>query len=274
MSRVHYDCCLSDRCISGLADGAHPDRSGERFTHRGLLGQSSGDAPVPERVPGGCSPVNHNSRLCKRPGEGPAGLVSSPSRRTLRRHQVGGLPLIHEVTERMHLRSLLSQYIPSHGNDQVPVVDTLLLLILYLTLGKEPLYELPRWVASIDSRCIGYDALPSEAFNDDRFGRALVDRLYQADRASLMTELVSPFVTIFQIELQRIHNDSTTVKAYGQYPGKTRTGLELTRGHSKDHRPDLKQRVFSLSLSAGGAVPVHHQAYPGDRTDDKTHIDT
>ena len=28
-------------------------------------------------------------------------------------------------------------------------------------------------------------------------------------------------------------------KAYGQIPGKTKTGLELKRGKSKDHRPDL-----------------------------------
>jgi len=80
--------------------------------------------------------------------------------------------------------------------------------------------------------------------------------------------------TTFDLDLSRIHNDSTTIKAFGRYPGKTRSGVELNRGHSKDHRPDLKQRVFSLSLCADGAVPVHHKVYPGNRTDDTNHIET
>ena len=74
-----------------------------------------------------------------------------------------------------------------------------------------------------------------ERFTDDRFARAL-DRLYQADRASLMTELVLAFSRAFDLDLSRIHNDSTTVKAYGAYPGKTASGFELKQGHSKDHR--------------------------------------
>jgi len=32
--------------------------------------------------------------------------------------------------------------------------------------------------------------------------------------------------------------------------------------------------VFSLSLSADGAVPIHHKVYSGNRTDDTTHIET
>jgi hypothetical protein len=78
--------------------------------------------------------------------------------RTLIRHHVGALPLIHRIAERMGLRALFDGAIQSHGNDQVPVVDTLILLIYNLTLGKEPLYELPEWVGSIDRRVIGYQA--------------------------------------------------------------------------------------------------------------------
>ncbi len=36
----------------------------------------------------------------------------------------------------------------------------------------------------------------------------------------------------------------------------------------------MKQIVFSLSLSADGAVPVHFKTYSGNRTDDTTHIET
>ena len=64
------------------------------------------------------------------------------------------------------------------------------------------------------------------------------------------------------------------VKAYGRIAGSTSTGLELRHGHSKDHRPDLRQLVYSLSVSDDGAVPIHHHVYPGNRNDETTHIET
>lgn len=201
--------------------------------------------------------------------------MSRPKQKKLERLQVGGLPLIHAIAERMRLREILYKYIPPHGNETIPAVESLMLLIFNLTLGKYPLYELEEWTASIDPRCIGYQRFTGGQgrFNDDRFGRAL-DKLYMADRASLMTEIVITMVEEFNVDLQRVHNDSTSVKAYGRIPGKTKNGLELQRGASKDHRPDLKQLVLSLTISADGAVPVHQKSYPGNRTDDKTHIET
>jgi transposase len=193
--------------------------------------------------------------------------------RTLARHHVGALPLLHALARRLGLKQVLARHVPSHGNDRIAVVDTLVLLSYNLALGKEPLYELAGWVQSLDRRPLGYSELEPQWFNDDRFARAL-DRLYGADRASLMTELVTACAGAFELDLQRIHNDSTTIKAHGQYPGTTRTGVALKKGHSKDHRPDLKQLVFSLSVSADGAVPVHHKVYAGNRTDDSTHIET
>jgi len=199
--------------------------------------------------------------------------MRAAAQRTLRRYEVGGLPLIHALAKRMGLRALLARFLPSHGNDQVSVVDTVMLLLYNLTRGKEPLYELPAWVAALDGRAIGDAALAAKRFSDDRFARAL-DRVYRADRAALMTELVITVVALFKLDCSRVHNDSTSVKAYGQYPGKTSSGVELARGHSKDHRPDLKQLVFSLSLCGDGAVPVHHKVYSGNRTDDTTHVET
>jgi transposase len=187
--------------------------------------------------------------------------------------QVGGLPLIHAIAERMRLKEILYKYIPAHGNEDIPAVETLMLLVYNLILGKYPLYELQEWVESIDFSCINNEAYEHVKFNDDRFGRVL-EKLYLVDRASLMTEMVVRFVKEFNIVLERVSNDSTTIKAFGRYPGRSRTGLELKKGNSKDHRPDLKQLVFSLSIAGDGAVPIHYKCYPGNVTDDKTHIET
>jgi transposase len=197
----------------------------------------------------------------------------SVKKRNLKRLQVGGLPLIHAIAERMKLKDILYKYMPAHGNEDIPAVETLMLLVYNLIQGKYPLYELPEWVESIEFRCINNEDYENVKFNDDRFGRVL-DKLFLVDRASLMTELVVFFVKEFNIALDRLSNDSTSIKAFGRYPGKTITGLELKKGHSKDHRPDLKQLVFSLSVTGDGAVPIHYKCYSGNITDDKTHIET
>jgi transposase len=197
----------------------------------------------------------------------------SAKSRTLKRLQVGGLPLIHAIAQRMRLKDILYKYIPAHGNEDIPAVETLMLLVYNLIVGKDPLYELQQWVESLDFRCINNEGYENVEFNDDRFGRVL-NKLYMVDRASLMTELVVFFVKEFDIAVEQLSNDSTSIKAFGRYPGKTKTGLELKKGKSKDHRPDLKQLVFSLSIAADGAVPIHYKCYPGNVTDDTTHIET
>ena len=83
----------------------------------------------------------------------------------------------------------------------------------------------------------------------------------------------------YRLSLDHLHNDSTTLTFSGQYadtppkvPG--RRPARLAHGHNKDHRPDLKQLVLSLSITADGHVPVHYSLLDGNTTDDTTHIET
>jgi transposase len=199
--------------------------------------------------------------------------MSTAPARKLSRLQVGPLPLIRSILRRLRLREILLEYIPSSDRQSFPRADLLILLAVNLTLAKDPLYELADWIDTLDLRALGYGPRPAERLSDDRFARAL-DQLYETDRTSLLTRLVVSAIQAFNIRSERIHNDSTSVKACGKIPGKTRTGLELRRGHSKDHRPDLKQLVYSLSVSDDGAVPIHHHVYSGNRNDETTHIET
>jgi len=149
----------------------------------------------------------------------------------------------------------------------------ILYIIWNIALGRQPLYELSGWMTDIDPKCHGLDKQQLSSFNDDRFGRAL-DKLYAADRATLMTEIVVTMIKKINLDTGRVHNDSTTVKAYGKISGVTKDGLRMAKGKGKDHRSDLVHLVFSLTISSDGAVPVHYKTYAGNRTDDTTHIET
>jgi hypothetical protein len=58
------------------------------------------------------------------------------------------------------------------------------------------------------------DEAQAELLNDDRVGWAL-DRLFDADRASLLTELVLGAIREFGIDLDQLYNDSTTLTLSG-----------------------------------------------------------
>ena len=131
--------------------------------------------------------------------------MSSPIDERLTRFTVAGIPLITSVSRRLRLKAILSAHLtPTYGNETIPVVDTLMLLLCNITLGRQPLYELGQWVGSIDPNCFELQVEDLLAFNDDRFARAL-DKLYLSDRASLMTEIVVNMIKEVDLALTRIH---------------------------------------------------------------------
>jgi len=189
------------------------------------------------------------------------------------RLKIAGYPLLLAIIDKLELKTILSKHLNNHGNEKIPTVDSLMMILFNIVTGRQPLYELSEWVGKIHPRCFGLEKIDENILNDDRFGRA-TDCIYNADRATIMTEVVLNAIDKFNINLDQLNNDSTSVKAYGKIRGKTKTGLELKRGVSKDHRPDLKQLVYTLTISADGAVPIHYKTYSGNRTDDTTHIET
>ena len=82
----------------------------------------------------------------------------------------------------------------------------------------------------------------------------------------------------FAVETTQLHNDSTTVTVTGSYPdadGRQRGGKAtpaIRHGHNKNFRPDLKQLLFILTISADGAVPIAYRVADGNTPDDLTHI--
>jgi transposase len=112
-----------------------------------------------------------------------------------------------------------------------------------------------------------------------RVGRALL-ALFDADRASLLTDLIVGVVNEFDVDTSEMHNDSTSVSVHGQYqtadgtPARGKPTAAVTFGHSKDHRPDLKQLVWILTVSADGSVPMVYRLADGNTCDDPTHIPT
>ncbi len=176
--------------------------------------------------------------------------------------RIGALPIINHFLNTLGCRQILEK---SLGNARYAAAIEV--LIKNILLEPTALYRIPQWSKQFSSDAVGLSNL-----NDDVIGRSL-DKLFKTQRATIQTELTVRAVNAFKIDVSQIHNDSTTVKFYGAYKAQGKKSLKLKRGHSKDHRPDLKQLLYNLSVARDGAIPIHFKAYDGNRTDDTLHIE-
>lgn len=176
------------------------------------------------------------------------------------RQLLGPLPLLDRVMERIRLLDHLGE-----ATRHLPYAEALLLLLKNILLERHALYAIREWSAQYDPALV-YGG----KYGDDMLARAL-DRLFEADRASLLTRVVLNSVKAYQLDLSQIHQDTTSVKLCGAYIGQQRGAVQLRRGYSKDHRPDLLQLVYELSVTHDGAIPLLFKAHDGNRTDDTLH---
>ena len=191
---------------------------------------------------------------------------------------VGGLPLLNHILERLQADRLLQGALPAGG--KIAAAQALGVLLRTIILNhRQPIYSHVEWAQRAEASLLGLAEAEAALLNDDRVGRAL-DRLFDADRAALLTELVLKTVREFQIALDELHNDSTTLTLTGTYRAadgqqvRGKPTVVVTYGHNKDHRPDLPQLLFVLTISEDGAVPVHYRALDGNTNDSTTHIET
>jgi len=198
----------------------------------------------------------------------------------LRSQRLGCLPIVNFLFDRMGLAEQLQSYLPSDdARLRLAPATVIATVVRNIVAGHRPVYALGEWAAPYDPAVLGLAPGEVELLNDDRVGRTL-DRLFDADRASLITATVLGVVREFGIETSQLHNDSTTITVTGNYPnadGRTRGGQPtpaIRHGHNKDHRPDLKQLLFILTICADGAVPIAYRVADGNTVDDVTHIPT
>ena len=190
---------------------------------------------------------------------------------------VGALPAINHFMERLHLFDILKSRLPARNDPDIS--QCIGILIRNILISREPLYGIEEWISGFPAELLGISEENVRRINDDRIGRSL-ERLFDTDRSSLMTEIVVSAVREFDLSMKRFHNDSTSVALSGLY--RTATGkdmrmkrtVNLTFGHSKDHRKDLKQLVWILTVTADGSVPVRYRVADGNTNDSPTHIET
>jgi transposase len=199
---------------------------------------------------------------------------------TLTTERLGPLPLVDHFLSRLGLDARLDRFVPTMDRRvRVPYGKGIGVLLRSILVEKEPIYRQQETVSQFAPECFGLAPEEAESIGDDAIGRSL-DRLFDADRAALLTDVVVAAVRELDVTLDELHNDSTTIRFCGQYRsarGRKLRGKRapaITYGYSKDHRPDLKQLLFILTTAHDGGIPLQFRCSDGNTSDAPTHQET
>ncbi|RLA68595.1 MAG: IS1634 family transposase, partial [Epsilonproteobacteria bacterium] len=183
--------------------------------------------------------------------------------------QVDVIPMINHYIEEMGLHEIFDRYIPNTHNANIKPAQVYCTMITNILVASKPLYKIEEFfIDYMDGRTEPPEL--ATKYNDDRCARD-TDRLYQADRSSMMLDAVASAIHVHNLEMNTIHNDSTSLTFSGAYNEQSEEAVQLEYGYNKDHRPDHKQIVFGLNITEDGHVPIGYEAYNGSTADSATH---
>ena len=196
-------------------------------------------------------------------------VVTAEGPAHLQVHLLGPHPILQHFLDRMTFGRIVRSCLGTPRRGILDHAQTLSVLIQNIILSPAPLYRIAEWAAPISPAALDLSAVEKKSLNDDRVARTL-DALASTRARSLFFRLALRVIKEFELETRRIHHDTTTVTFHGRYDTSVRQP-RITYGINKDHRPDLKQLVFGLNVTGDGAVPLSHEIFSGNRTDDTVH---
>lgn len=142
-------------------------------------------------------------------------------------------------------------------------------MVLDTASTRSPLYRVDKFIEAHDTEVLLGRLLPSQAFNDTNLGRVL-DAIYEAGSEQLFSQVALKAAAISALDMRHVHFDTTSVNVWGDYDTCSEEGedgrLNITYGHSKDKRPDLKQFMIKM-LCVHRNIPILGGCEDGNASD-------
>ncbi len=187
------------------------------------------------------------------------------------------LPLVRQAIHSIGIDTVLAAELPRDPRNRVLDVGCVVLMIENVLHGRVALYNMNDWLEGMDVDIVLGEDCPPSAFTDDRLA-ATLDHIYDYGTDDLLSAVVrNYFEQRPGPDSYSVHTDTTTLMLWGDYDQAAAMGGPVPRrGHSKDHRPDLKQLVYGLSLHGAVGIPLCVSVLDGNSSDhaaNRFHID-
>jgi len=175
---------------------------------------------------------------------------------------VGHLPIVKQFAKRINLVDTINTMVTSQM--QLPPGQAVLAMVLDTLSGRTPLYRLKEFFHEKDTELLLGTEVDPELFCDYNLAR-VIDKIYDTGTHAIFSQLSHNALGQFDIDARKVHFDTTSISVHGDYE-RTEEPFKITYGHSKDHRPDLKQFLVSM-LCVDRNIPVLGTTKDGNASD-------
>jgi hypothetical protein len=186
-------------------------------------------------------PTNPTQPEALRPKNLPTGFrARAASGQTILSQGIGILPVLTHFLQRLRLTDFLRQYLPPEDRrSRVQTARVVTLLLRNLLVSREPVYGVAEWASRYVPDLFQLRPAELEYLNDDRVGRAL-ERVCDLLGSPFLLEFVRHVVQKFDLSLDELHNDSTSISFFGDYDEASRA---LRTQRALRELADLKVRL-------------------------------
>jgi transposase len=193
------------------------------------------------------------------------------------------LGIVAGLVDEIGIVEIVNQALGINSQEQITKGQVVKAMILNgLGFVSQPLYLFSHFFDDKPIEQLLGKNIKSEYLNDDKLGRVL-DQLFEYGLTDLFLEIVISTIKKFKINVDYSHLDSSSFHLHGQYPNQQlnsekssstesqeqRKTIFITRGYSRDHRPDLKQFVLNLIASSDSEIPTFMMSGDGNQSDKK-----
>lgn len=182
------------------------------------------------------------------------------------------LGLVSGFCKEIGLEELINQRMPKKSHKSMISNGALLIAMILNGLGfvSRTLHMYPEYFADKPTERLLGEGIEPGHINDDVMGRFL-DSLYEQGVSELYQEVAMRVVDYLKLPCNSLNLDTTSFHLDGQYERDIDAqSIEITRGYSRDHRPDLNQVILSLITENQAGIPLYMQAVSGNANDAET----
>lgn len=189
--------------------------------------------------------------------------------------QIGHLGLVAGMIDELGISAVIDEALPKTRDHILPHSKVVSAMLLNgLGFNERRLYFFSRFFTNLSTEQLFGPGVTPEHLNDDVLLRTL-DRIYDYGTTDLFNRIVMNVMKKFQFGTHLLHADTTSFSVHGDYDNEEEDfrNIQITYGHNKDLRWDLKQFVLSMVTNQHG-IPLFTQPYSGNESDKKILLET
>ena len=197
---------------------------------------------------------------------------------------INHLGLVAGIIDDIGLEKIINEVIGEDPRELITSGQVVKGMILNgLGIISQPLYLFPKFFEDKPTEHLLGKEIKAEYLNDDQIGRVM-DKLYEKGLSSIFLIIALSVVHNYHLLTNFSHLDSSSFSVHGKYlinnlisskqdkeqeeeKSEEPVPITITKGYSRDHRPDLKQFIIDLIVSGDGGITLFLRVADGNEQD-------